>query len=152
VLEGSDVDALLQVLLDEREITRLSYRYATALDNRDWALLRSCFRPDAVAEYEGLDRCEGYEAIEQLCRGALARLTRSQHLIGNVHPVVDGDAATSECYLQAQHVQAGTPGGDTFIVAGRYSDELVRTDDGWRIARRRLETWWTSGNPGVFGT
>lgn len=141
----------VQVLLDEREITRLCYRYATALDDRDWGLLRSCFLPEAVADYEGLDPCEGYDAIEQLCRGALSQLTRSQHLIGNVHPAVDGDRATSECYLQAQHVLAGTPGGDTFIVAGRYSDELVRADGRWLIARRRLETWWTSGNPAVLG-
>lgn len=145
------MDATVQVLLDEREIARLCYRYARALDDRDWEQLRSCFLPDAVAEYEGLERCEGYEVIEQLCRGALARLTRSQHLIGNVYPAVDGDRATAECYLQAQHVLAGTPGGETFIIAGRYSDELVRTDEGWRIARRRLETWWTSGNPAVLG-
>lgn len=145
------MDGVLQLLLNEREITRLCYRYGKALDDRDWERLRSCFLPDAVADYEGLERCEGYEAIERVCRGALEPLTRSQHLIGNVFPTVDGDAATSECYLQAQHVQAGTPGGDTFIVAGRYSDELVRTEGGWRIARRRLETWWTSGNAGVFG-
>jgi 3-phenylpropionate/cinnamic acid dioxygenase small subunit len=149
-VEGTDVDAFVQVLLDEREITKLCYRYATALDSRDWELLRSCFLPEAVAEYEGLESCEGYEAIEELCRGALARLTRSQHLIGNVYPLVDGKEATSECYLQAQHVRAGAPGGDTFIVAGRYSDELVRTEEGWRIARRRLATWWTSGNPAVL--
>jgi hypothetical protein len=69
-----------------------------------------------------------------------------------VYPVVgDGHEATSQCYLQAQHVRAGTPGGDTFVVVGRYSDELVRTEDGWRIAVRWLETWWTSGNQAVLG-
>ena len=145
------MDAFVQVLLDEREITRVCYRYATALDDRDWELLRTCFLPDAVAEYEGLERCEGYDAIQQVCRAALAPLTGSHHLIGNVYPVVDGHEATSQCYLQAQHVRAGTPGGDTFVVAGRYSDELVRTEDGWRIAVRRLETWWTSGNQAVLG-
>lgn len=39
--------------------------------------------------------------------------------------------------------------GDRFIVAGRYSDSLVRTEDGWCIAHRRRETWWTDGNPAV---
>jgi 3-phenylpropionate/cinnamic acid dioxygenase small subunit len=145
------VDAFVQVLLDEREIIKLCYRYAAALDDRDWELLRTCFLPDAVAEYEGLDRCDGFEAIQELCRGALAPLDRSHHLVGNVYPVVDGHEATCQCYLQAQHVRAGTPGGDTFLLGGRYSDELVRTEEGWRIAVRRLETWWTTGNPAVIG-
>lgn len=143
------MDAFVQVLLDEREITKLCYRYATALDDRDWELLRTCFLPDAVAEYEGMGRIEGVEAISDVCQGALAPLTRSQHLIGNVYPVVDGDVATAQCYLQCQNLKSGTPDGETFIIAGRYSDELVRTADGWRIAVRRLEVWWTSGNPAV---
>jgi 3-phenylpropionate/cinnamic acid dioxygenase small subunit len=146
------VDPSVHELLDERDITRLCYRYAAALDDRDWELLRSCFVPDAVAEYEGMERCEGYESIRDLCRTALTPLTRSHHLIGNVYPVVDGDRGTAQCYLQAQHVKAGTPGGDTFVIAGRYSDELVRTPEGWRIARRRLEIWWTGGNPAVVGS
>ena len=64
---------------------------------------------------------------------------------------LDGDRARSTCYLQAQHVGTGTEGGDHFIIAGRYDDELVRTPDGWRIRDRRLDIVWTSGNPAVLG-
>ena len=149
--EEDDVDPLVQVLLDERDITRLCHRYATALDGRDWELLRTCFLADVVADYGGTGRCEGYQAVQDLCRRALSPLTRSQHLIGNVVVTVDGDRATSTCYLQAQHVRTGTPGGDNYIIAGAYADDLVRTGDGWRIAARRLETWWTDGNPAVVG-
>ena len=63
---------------------------------------------------------------------------------------VDGDTATSTCYLHAQHVLPGTAGGDQFVFAGRYLDNLVRTADGWRIAERTLEAMWTSGNPAVI--
>lgn len=143
------MNAFVQVLLDEREITKLCHRYATALDNKDWALLRSCFLSSAVAVYEGIGECSGYDAIEALCRSALGPLTRTQHLIGNVYVVVDGREATCQCYLQAQHVKEGTADGDLFVLAGRYSDALVRTEDGWRIAHRTLTTWWTNGNPAV---
>ena len=44
---------------------------------------------------------------------------------------------------------SGIPGGETFVIAGRYSDRFVRTDDGWRIRERRLDRWWTAGNPAV---
>ena len=145
------MDAVLQRLLDERDITQLCYRYGTALDTRDWPLLRTCFTEDAVTEYEGLGAFEGYPAIEQVCQGALGSLDRSHHLIGNVQVEVDGDAATAQCYLHAQHVKAGTPGGDLHVIAGRYTDQVTRTPDGWRFTRRRLETWWTDGNPAVIG-
>lgn len=145
------MDAVVQTLLDDREITRLCYRYGAALDGRDWAALRTCFTDDAVAEYEGLGEFAGYAAIESVCQGALGPLDRSQHLIGNVTAEVDGDSATAQCYFQAQHVRTGTPGGDLHVIAGRYVDRLVRTPDGWRFARRRLETWWTDGNPAVLG-
>ena len=60
---------------------------------------------------------------------------------------VDGDAATSRCYLQAQHVV----GAATFLLGGRYEDRLVRTADGWRIAHRDLITMWTTGDPSILG-
>ena len=143
------MDPTLQRLLDEHEITRLCYRYGTALDDRDWPGLRTCFTDDAVTEYEGLGEFEGYPAIEAVCQAALVPLDRSQHLVGNVSVEVDGDTATAQCYLHCQNVKAGTPGGDLFVIAGRYTDQLARTPDGWRFTRRRLETWWTDGNPAV---
>jgi len=145
------MDPTVRMLLDERDVTQLCYRYAAALDTRDWALLRTCFADDAVTVYEGLGRFEGYPAIQAACQAALEPLDRSHHLIGNVSVQVDGDAATAQCYLQAQHVRSGTPGGDLYLIAGRYSDRLVRTPDGWRFTHRELEFWWTDGNPAVVG-
>ena len=62
---------------------------------------------------------------------------------------VDGDTAGCRCYLVGQHVKKGTQGGDNFIMAGVYEDELARTADGWRITHRTLTIHWTDGNPAV---
>jgi ketosteroid isomerase-like protein len=144
------MDLTVQMLLDERDITQLCYRYGTALDSRDWPLLRSCFTDDAVTVYEGLGEFAGQSAIEAACRTTLEPLDRSHHLIGNVSVRVDGDTASAQCYLQAQHLRNGAPGGDLYLIAGRYSDRLVRTAAGWRFAHRQLEFWWTDGNPAVL--
>jgi 3-phenylpropionate/cinnamic acid dioxygenase small subunit len=144
---GSD----LRTLQDKQEITEICYRYGYAVDRRDWTALAGLFTPDADAYYLDLPPCHGYQAIEDTCRVALTPLSATQHLIANVVVQLDGDRAQSSCYLQAQHVMAGTPGGDTFIIAGRYDDELVRTGDGWRIRERRLAGIWTDGNPAVVG-
>lgn len=151
--EGNQsMDEALARLVDERAIEQVQIRYGLSLDSRDWAGLRSCFLPDAVAVYEGLGRSDGYQAIEDICKATLTPLDRSQHLLGNhVVDSLDGDAATARCYFQAQHVKAGTAGGDNYIIAGGYRDRLTRTEDGWRIEHRTLEIWWTDGNAAVVG-
>jgi hypothetical protein len=140
----------VEQLLAKQDITEVLHRYGYALDGRDWGLLRTCFTDDVVGEYGG-DPLHGYEAVEHLCRSTLEPLSVSQHLIGNVSAAVTGDRAEASCYLHAQHVRPGTEGGEQFVFAGRYVDRLVRTSDGWRIAFRRLQPMWTSGNPAVIG-
>ena len=141
----------LTILLDKQEIADVVYRYAIAVDTRDWELLRSCFTAGATADYLDLPPCASYDDIESTCRTALTPLTATQHLLGNVLIDVDGDHAGGQCYLQAQHVMAGTPGGDLFVLAGKYTDRFERTDAGWRIVHRRLDLIWADGNPAVVG-
>jgi len=142
------MDADLQRLIDRQEIADLCARYTFALDTRDWALLESCFTAAPAFVHPG-GRLEGFEAILARSRGALESLDASQHLLGNVVAEVDGDTARATCYFQAQHVRAGTPGGDTYIIAGSYADTLARTPDGWKIAERVQVYLWRDGNRAV---
>lgn len=135
-------------LADRQEIAELCTCYAAALDTRDWALLESCFAPDPVFVHPG-GRLDGFAAILDRTRAALAPLTATQHLLGTMVAEVDGDAARSVCYFQAQHVRAGTPGGETYIIAGRYADTLARTADGWKITERVQDYLWRDGNRAV---
>jgi ketosteroid isomerase-like protein len=135
----------LQQLVDQREIADLCARYTSALDTKDWQLLESCFTTDPVFVHPG-GRLQGFPAILARTSAALEPLDATQHLLGNVVVVVDGDAATATSYFQAQHVRAGTPGGDTYLIAGSYTDRLVRASDGWRIAERVQAYMWRDGN------
>lgn len=139
---------VLQTLLDRQEIAELCARYTAALDTKDWELLRSCFAAAPAFVHPG-GRLDGWEQILARTSAALAPLTRSQHLLGNILVSVDGDRATSSCYFHAQHVRSGTPGGELYVIAGRYDDTLRRTDDGWRIAERVQTYLWRSGNRAV---
>jgi len=142
--------AVVDALVDRAEIAALSVRYATALDRREWSLLRSCFATDAIVEYEGMPPIHGLDAVIDVCKSALDRLDASQHLIGNQVVELDGDLARPECYLQAQHVRRDLDG--TYIVAGTYSDLLRREPAGWRIVHRRLAVTWTDGNRAVLAS
>jgi p-cumate 2,3-dioxygenase subunit beta len=62
---------------------------------------------------------------------------RRRHLIATVRIEIKGDEATVESHLA---VFRTCPAGRTQCEAsGRYTDSLVRQDDGWRIAWRRVE-------------
>jgi ketosteroid isomerase-like protein len=138
-------------LVDRREIDDVLYRYAQSLDSHDWDRLRTVFTQDAVADFLELGGVnEGIDAIVGLISGVLSGLDASQHLIGCPLATVDGDTATASCYLQAQHVFRGAPGGDHYLVGGTYVDQLVRTPEGWRIKHRTLHATWMDGNPEVF--
>lgn len=143
-------DDALQDLLDTQAIVDLTIAYGWLLDHGPRQDLDRVFTPDAVAIYGG-DRFDGLPAIIDKVESALGKLTISQHIISNQQVEIDGDTATCRCYLHAQHTLRGTPGGDNFIIAGRYLDDLIRTDDGWRITHRVLEMDWTEGNPKVTG-
>jgi 3-phenylpropionate/cinnamic acid dioxygenase small subunit len=138
-------------LADKQEVVELLYRYATALDSRDWDLLATVFTDDGVADYSslGLPVCDGAAAIVGACRTTLVGFDATQHIISNPVVELDGDRARARCYFQAQHRLVGAPGGDNFIVAGTYEDAVVRTAGGWRIAHRTLLATWFEGNAGI---
>jgi hypothetical protein len=136
---------------DRFAVVDLMHRYAFALDTRDWPLLATVFAPDGATDYGELGGVnQGPDAIVALCRGALAGLDASQHLIGNVSCELDGDVGTATCYFQAQHVIKGAAGGDYLLVGGTYHDDLVRIDGEWKIKLRRLVPSWDVGNPDIF--
>jgi 3-phenylpropionate/cinnamic acid dioxygenase small subunit len=144
---STDAEAVRR-LTDRQEIADLCVRYTAALDTKDWALLENCFAPSPVFVHPG-GRLEGFAAILERTKAALTPLTATQHLLGNIVARLDGDTARSVCYFQAQHVRTGTPGGETYIIAGRYADTLTRGNDGWKITERVQTYLWRDGNRAV---
>ena len=133
---------------DREDIIDIAVAYTWALDTKQLELLRDVFLPDVTAMLRGVE-CNGIDAVIERIGGSILRLDATQHLVGNHQVTVDGDTATHRCHLQSQHVKAGTPGGDNYIVGGYYDDRLVRTPAGWRIAHRTMQQTWTEGNRDV---
>ena len=57
--------------------------------------------------------------------------------------------------MQAEHFVAREPGdgleqgADRWTIGGYYTNELVRTPDGWKLSKITLSVTWTRGNPDV---
>jgi 3-phenylpropionate/cinnamic acid dioxygenase small subunit len=134
-------------IADLLEIQHVLYRYARAIDERDFDLLRQVFTPDATIHYDvpGGVRLGFREAVEWL-RGALQIFAVTQHVMSNPLIELDGDRARSTTYLTASHVQVKLDGAEACVVQGGiYHDQHLRTGLGWRIAARRLQAIYTVG-------
>jgi hypothetical protein len=135
-------------------VTESMVRYGRAIDTKDYALLDTCFTEDAVIRYSRsfADDIRGPAALVDYLDHAVGPLTATQHLFGSFEVDLDGDEAFFRCYVQAQHMLLGTPGGHLFTVGGRYANTAVRSDDGlWRMTLLDFEPTWTGGNPEVLG-
>lgn len=144
------MDDLLRELSDRRAIEDGIAAYAHALDRRAWDELAGCLAGDVRARYGDGPWLEGLDAVTAWCRRVLERLDASQHRTGTVRVELAGDRARSSCYVAAEHLRSGAPGGDRFTVGGSYEDVWERGAEGWRIARRVMHVTWTDGNPNVL--
>lgn len=121
---------------DREDITDLIHRYATSIDTKNWALLESCFTADAVTDYGEIGQWNSAADITAFMTAAHVPMRDTKHMMHNVVVTMDGpDRATAVTYVHTVQVLEADPNGWVDAV-GQYDDDLVRTDDGWRIAKR----------------
>lgn len=121
---------------DHHQISDLLIRYATGIDRRDWPLLRTVFTTDCVLDYGEIGNWHGVDAVTEFMEQAHAMAGQTLHRITNVVVAVDGDRATARSYVDGLIMAAD--GASGVNAAGFYDDEVVRTAEGWRVARRRF--------------
>lgn len=130
----------VHVLQDRLDIAANLSRYTYGCDTKDYDLLAAAFLPDAAIDYSSLPPFEaGFPEFLESCKQTLSALKSTQHFVGNIDVVVDGDRAHCTSYVQATHV---ADDGRMFVGAGRYDDDLVRTPGGWKIAARVFRRQW----------
>ena len=114
---------------DHLAIIDLMARYCLSLDHDDVEAWVSLFTADATFEVYGrtFDGHEGLRSMAKLAPGGL-------HLGGPpVVDLVDADHAKTQQNLLFVDRSDGTSRNAV------YADDLVRTVDGWRIAKRRCQ-------------
>lgn len=123
-------------LVEIELIKRLKYRYMRCLDQKDWDDIGDCFTADAEAAYSGgAYHYRGREAIVDFLRRTMGSTEfLSSHRVH--HPeidLVDPDRATGTWALEDVVVHEGY--GVTIRGAAFYTDEYVKADGRWWIAR-----------------
>lgn len=139
----------IEEVLAEAAIRDIQIRYCRACDRMDFALLRSCFHPDATTQY-------GYfgGTVDDFIASAEQQLpyfVGTTHNTGNQLVEVSGDTAWAEHYTVATHrIAADEMGPERDLVTSvRYVDRLECRVGDWRIARRELVLDWVRSDPVV---
>lgn len=137
------MDQDLQLLLDRQEIRDVVTRYFMSADRRDFATLVDCFVRDTLVDYSDLLPVAPATPIAEvaaLIDSAMGALyNNTQHFMGNHECIITGDRAAVETYCLAihEHLDDSIDGGTRPTSALRYSDQFIRTADGWLIEHRR---------------
>jgi ketosteroid isomerase-like protein len=148
-------------IIDRAEITDAIYRYAAALDFGDAALMESALTEDAVIDLTSATTKIGLEfpvlTPRDIAVGALTAYVGpldTSHSVTNVRIDISGDTATARCYAQANHFLPGEgPRPDQTrhaLMMNRYTAEMARGEDRWRIRRLLIDCAWFEGDPQVL--
>lgn len=129
---------------DRQDVVDVVVKVARILDDRTWDRLHEAFLSDAVAYGE-----QGIDAIRALLIRFLGNCGPSQHLLANFEVTLDGDSARCVSRLRVFHQGLDDPTKWNEDL-GEYTDELVRTDAGWRIAHRQLDVKIRLGDTSVL--
>ena len=119
---------------DRQDAAELLVRYASGIDRRDWVRLRSCFTDDCTADYGVIGVWQSADELVEWMRATHEPCGHTMHRITNPDVEPHGDGLAARSYVDALVLFADNRSGTR--ATGFYDDELVRTDDGWRIARR----------------
>ena len=99
-------------------------------------MFRTVFTDDCELDYGEVGAWKGVDAVTEFMQQAHAMAGHTMHRLTNQVITVDGDTAEARTYVDALIMLGDNTSGVN--AAGFYDDELVRTDDGWRVTRRRF--------------
>ncbi|MDI9914959.1 nuclear transport factor 2 family protein [Rhodococcus sp. IEGM 1379] len=122
---------------DKQAITEVLYRYARAVDRKDFDSVALCYFDDAIDNHGGY-----IGTVDGLIEDMKIRhktIDSSMHVISNILIDVNGDVAQAEsyclCYLRQERSSTNTA-QTLATIKCRYVDRFERRQGEWRIADR----------------
>jgi hypothetical protein len=125
----------LAALEDVNAIQALKWRYLRACDRKQPDLVRDCFTPEAVIDFEGFPLFTDREAFVEVYRrfGCQPHIVDMHHGQNPIVELIDADHARGwfDCFF----FQIDTDSRRLTQLAVSYDDGFVRRDGRWLIAR-----------------
>lgn len=122
---------------DKIAIQELIARFAHCSDYADWAELEKLYAPDVVTEMEGIPMSYTgiAEQIEHAKESDRRAAGKNRHYNFNLYVEEENGQVFANYFFM--NVNAGAaPMAAQIVVTGRMKDTVLKTADGWKIARR----------------
>jgi uncharacterized protein (TIGR02246 family) len=134
------VDQDIDWLVDRTKIRELTARYGRCFDDGDAENFAATFVEDGSMEVNGSPVATGRRELAAMCTNTP---WGTMHVTVDPTIEIDGDTAVQEVTILVVQRAKSMKDQSKVVGSGRYSDELVRTPDGWRFSRRTvvLDGW-----------
>jgi hypothetical protein len=141
--DGVIDERAVQELIERKAVEDVLYRYASSIDHKDYATLRSVFADDIVAEYADAPEIHGGDTLVKWIEEMGVDQGFQHHLVNIYHVDLDLDRGEARAltYHTSHQVKSGEP-DRVLLIVGRYRDELRRMDGKWKITDKRMEVGW----------
>lgn len=118
---------------DELAVRRTAAAYTDAVNRMDFAAAAATYAPDGVLSLLNRPLVEGRAAVQEMLEGYRDRYAIVVQTVHSGLVQIDGDLAHAR--WQVSEILLAPPGAPLQVM-GRYEDELVRLEEGWRFAER----------------
>ena len=135
---------------DKAAIIEILNLYGFALDAHAWDLFDRVFSEDITADFGPAGaQWSGLADFKRSFAEFHVTLDNHQHTMMGHLVHVDGDKANAFSWGNWLLVRESAKDGSSWLGTGYYDDQIIRTEQGWRIHHRvcRLVSW--TGNPMV---
>ena len=134
----------LEHVRDELEIRDLVATFAEIVNDMRPDDMRTIFIADAEFAVRGWTSLRGVGELVGFLTGVIGHWDMIFQAVNSGRIVIDGDEATGTWYIT--EYGRYRDGNETFL-GGRYRDRYVRTDAGWRFARREFRGMFRRAEP-----
>jgi len=122
-------------MIEKVEIQETISLYHEAASKLDFDQLMATFLPDATWEVPSMEiSISGRDEIRSTMTALMAPIEYLVQINAPAVIAVDGEAATARSLIREAAKFRNRPG--LMDVVGQYVDELAKTTDGWKFARR----------------
>ena len=123
---------------EESDIQQTLNKYSEGVSRADWDQVMSTFMPDGIWD---VPEQQTYAQGQALIREAMTAFASQVDYIVQMNSpatiTVSGDKATARSVIRECGKFAGR--NEAVEIMGCYRDELIRTPEGWKFARRTFD-------------
>jgi fermentation-respiration switch protein FrsA (DUF1100 family)/ketosteroid isomerase-like protein len=137
-------------IMEQQQIIKTITSVFEGADTQDWARVEAAFAKQVTLDYTSMAGGKPQQLTPQQITAAwkalLPGFQSTHHQVGNFEVNTTGNAATATVHGLALHYLPGAPGGDIWVVVGKYDFRLEKRGPNWSVKAMTFQLQKQVGN------